>query len=72
MPFYYKTIKCDTLAELQALRNQDSGYTEKAAPPGYNFHPNYRCTEYVLGQTGPGMGYERCNLRKGHSGGCEA
>lgn len=85
MPYYYKEVKCDTLAELQALRNQDlerptngyalsdeSGRIEKAPPPGYNFHPDYRCPEYVLGQTGSGLGYERCNFRKGHSGRCEA
>jgi len=84
MPYHYKEVKCDTLAELQALREHDLGqtadrnvqisesrYGEKAPPPGFNFHPDYRCPEYVLDQTGPGMGYERCNLRRGHSGQCK-
>lgn len=84
MPYYFKEVKCDTLAELQALREHDLGqnadrndqisgsqYREKAPPPGYNFHPDYCCPEYVLDQTGPGMGYERCNLRRGHSGKCK-
>jgi len=44
---------------------------EKEPPPGYNFHPDYRCKKLVIGQTGPGLGYERCNFRQGHDGECE-
>jgi hypothetical protein len=27
MPYHYKEVKCDTLAELQALRERDLGQT---------------------------------------------
>lgn len=35
MPFYYKNIKCDTLAELRALRDQDSRYASRKSEIEY-------------------------------------
>lgn len=73
MAYRHNGVECDTLDELRALQNEPRPrLTERPAPVGYNFHPDYRCKEYVLGQTGPGLGYERCNFRQGHSGPCEA
>ncbi len=75
MAYRHNGIECDTLDELRALQAEagmGARSTEKPAPVGYNFHPDYRCKEYTLGQTGPGMGYERCGFRQGHLGPCEA
>ena len=69
MAYRHNGIECDTLDELRALQAMQG---VQSAPPGYNFHPKYRCKEYTLGQTGPGLGYERCGFRQGHSGPCEA
>ena len=74
MAYRYNGIECDTLEELRALQVKQEAQRpeEEPPPPGYNFHPKYRCREYTLGQTGPGLGYERCGFREGHSGPCEA
>ena len=74
MAYRHNGIECDTLEELRALQTKRGVQRpeEVPAPPGYNFHPKYRCKEYILGQTGPGLGYERCGFREGHSGPCEA
>jgi len=65
--YRYNGVECDTLAELNALRQS------RGAQPMVAAHNDNRkqCAEMCYTQTGPGMGYEQCGKWAGHKGDCE-
>lgn len=71
MAYRFNGVECDTFEELQRLQGS-ARTTSAVVKETHEQGERKQCKEYVLGQTGPGMGYERCGKWAGHKGECEA